>query len=122
MDPQIRTQIVQLLRIFSDVFSKSEWDINKCDLIQHKIDLYPGSKEVKLPNRRVPMLFKKDLLQKMDKFSEHKLITPGHIPYSSPVILVPMKKGKLRLVVDYRQLNKQTGKPCWLSPCDEDFF
>ena len=42
MDPQIRAQFAQLLRTFSDVFSKSEWDIGKCDLVQHKIDLYPG--------------------------------------------------------------------------------
>ena len=39
MDPQIRAQLAQLLRTFSDVFSKSEWDMGKCDLVQHKIDL-----------------------------------------------------------------------------------
>ena len=80
MDPQIRAQFAQLLRTFSDVFSKSEWDIGKGDLVQHKIDLYPGSKPVKLPNRRMAMHFKKDLRQKIDKFSEHILITPSHSP------------------------------------------
>ena len=93
MDPQIRAQFAQLLRTFSDVFSKSEWDIGKCDLVQHKIHLYPGSKPVKLPNRRMPMHFKKDLRQKIDKFLEHKLITPCHSPYSSPAMLVPKKNG-----------------------------
>ena len=76
MDPQIRAQFAQLLRIFSDVFSKLEWDIGKRDLVPHKIDLYPGSKPVKLPNRRMPMHFKKDLRQKINKFLEQKLITP----------------------------------------------
>ena len=61
---QIRAQVAQLLRTFSDVFSKSEWDIGKCDLVQHKIDLYPGSQPVKLPTRRMPMHFKKDLGQR----------------------------------------------------------
>ena len=42
MDPQICTEIAQLLLTFSDVFSKSEWDIAKCDLVQHKLDLYPS--------------------------------------------------------------------------------
>ena len=100
MDPQIRTQFAQLLRTFSDVFSKSELDIGKCDLVQHKIDLYSGSKPVKLPNRRMPMHFKKDLRQNIDKFLEHKLITPCHSPDSSPAMLVPKKNGKLRLVID----------------------
>ena len=59
MDPQIRAQFAQLLRTFSEVFSKSEWDVGKCDLVQHKIDLYPVSKPVKLPNRRMPMHLKK---------------------------------------------------------------
>ena len=82
MDPQIRAQFAQLLRTFSDVFSKSEWSIGKCDLVQHKIDLYPGYKPVNLPNSRMPMHFKKDLRQKIDKVLEHKLVTPCHSPYS----------------------------------------
>ena len=94
MDPQIRAQFAHLLRTFSDVFLKSEWDIGNCDLVQHKIDLYPGSKPVKLTYRRMPMHFKKDLRQKIDKFLKHKLITPCHSPYSSPAMLVPKKNGK----------------------------
>ena len=122
MDPQIRAQFAQLLRTFSDVFSKPEWDIGKCDLVQHKIDLYPGSQPVKLPTRRMRMHFKKDLRQKIDKFLEHKLITTCHSPYSSTAMLVPNKNGKLRLVIDYRLLNKQTVKFCWQLPSLEETF
>ena len=102
MDSQIRAQLAQLLRTFFEVFSKSEWDIGKCDLLQNKIDFFPGSKLVKLPNRWMPMHLKKDLRQKLDKFVERKLITPSHSPCSSPAMLVPKKNGKLRLVIDYR--------------------
>ena len=65
MHPQIRAQFAQLFRTFSDVFSKPDWDFAKCDLVQHKIDLYLGSKSVKLPNRRMSLHFKKDLHQKI---------------------------------------------------------
>ena len=68
------------------------------------------------------MHFKKDLRQKIDKFLEHKLITPCHSPFSSPAMLVPKKNGKLRLVIDYRQLNKQTVKSCWPLPSVEEIF
>ena len=94
----------------------------KCDLVQHKIDLKPRSKPVKLPNRRMPEHFKMDLHQKIDKFPENKMITPCHRPYSSPAILVPKKNGKLRLIIDYRQLNKQTVKSCWPLLSVEEIF
>ena len=37
-------------------------------------------------------------------------------------MLVPKKNGKLRLVTDYRQLNKQTIKSCWPIPSLEEIF
>ena len=60
MDPK---HFAQLLRTLFDVFSKSEWDIGKRDLVQHKIDLYPDSKPMKLTTRRMPMQVKQDLLR-----------------------------------------------------------
>ena len=122
MDPHIGAQFAQLLRTFSDVFSKLEWDIGKCDLVQHKIDLYPGTQTVNLLNRRMPMHFKEGLRQNIDKFLEHEVITPCHGPYSSSAMLVPKKNGKLRLVIDYRQLIKQTVKSCWPLPSVEETF
>ena len=58
MDPQIRAQFAQLLRTFSDVFSKSEWDIGKCDLVQHKTDPYPCSKLVNYRIAECPCISK----------------------------------------------------------------
>ena len=92
MDPQIRAEFAQLLRTFSDVFSQSEWVIGQCDFVQHKVDLYSGSKSLKLPNCQMPMRFKKNLRQKIEKILEHKLIAPCHTPYSPPAMLVPKKK------------------------------
>ena len=94
----------------------------KCDLVQHRIQVYPGSTPVKFPNRRMPMHFKSDLQEKLDKFLEHELIEPCHSPYSAPAMLVLKKIGKLRLVIDYRQLNKQTIKSCWPIPSIEEIF
>ena len=33
----------QLLRVFSVVSSQNEWDIRKCYLVKHKVQVYPGS-------------------------------------------------------------------------------
>ena len=51
-----------LIDEFSDVFSRNEWDIKKCDVTSHKSDdVYPGSRPVTLPNRRMPLHYKEDL-------------------------------------------------------------
>ena len=122
MDPNFHAKIARLLRTSSEVFSKSEWNVGRCELVKHRIDLYPSSKPIKLPNRRMPMHFEADLRQNIDKFLEHKPITPCHSPYSSPAMLDPMENVKLRLVIDYRQLNKQTFKSCWpLRSVEENF-
>ena len=81
-------------------------DLGKCDAITLKIEVYPGAKPVKLPNRRMPLHYKQDLLDKLDIFLERDLIAPCHSPYSAPAMLVPKKNGKLRLVIDLT--NKQS--------------
>ena len=70
----------------------------------------------------MPLHYKDDLQKKNDAFLEKMLITPCHSPYSAPAMLVPKKNGKLRLVLDYRQLNKQTIKSCWPIPSIEEVF
>ena len=99
-----------------------EWDLRKCDATSQRIDVNPGSQPIKLPNRRMPVHYKDDLNEKIDACMTKELITPCHSPYSAPAMLVPEKKGKLRLVIDYRKLNEQTIKSCWPIPSIEENF
>ena len=115
-------QFGSLVKEFSDIFSKSEWDLGKCDVTTHRIEVEPGSKPVKIHSRRMPLHYKEDLQKKIDVFLEKELITPCHSPYSAPAMLVPKRNGKLRLVIDYRQLNKQTIKSTWPIPSIEEIF
>ena len=119
---KLRQKFAQLVHEFEDVFSKDQWDLGRCDATTHRIDLYPGSRPIKLPNRRMPIHHKKDLQEKIDALMDKQLISPCHSPYSAPAMLVPKKNGKLRLVIDYRQLNNQTIKSCWPIPSIEEIF
>ena len=107
---------------FSDIFSKSDWDLGKCDVTTHRVEDEPGSKPVKIPTRRMPLHYKEDLQKKIDVFLEKELITLCHTPYSALAMLVSKKNGKLRLVIDYRQLKKQTIKSTWPIPSREEIF
>ena len=86
------------------------------------MEVEPGSKPVKILTRRMPLHYKEDLQKKIDVFLEKVLITPCHSPYSAPAMLVPRKNGKLRLVIDYCQLNKQIIKSTWPIPSIDEIF
>ena len=115
-------QFGSLVKDFSVIFSMSEWDLGKCDVTTHRIEVEPGSKPVNIPTRRIPLHFKEDLQKEIDLFLEKELKTPCHSPYSAHAMLVPKKYGKLRLIIDYRQLNKQTIKSTWPIPSIEEIF
>ena len=63
-------QFGSLVKEFSDIFSKSEWDLGKCDITAHRIEVEPGSKPVKIPTRRMPLHYKEYLQKKIDVFLE----------------------------------------------------
>ena len=56
---------------------------------------------------RIPYKHKEWLINKIQELEHNDIIRPSISPYSAPVILVPKKNNDLRLVVDYRALNKQ---------------
>ena len=120
--PDCRNKFKDLVQEYKSVFSKSERDVGKCDATTHKIEDYPGAKAVKLPNGQMPLHYKQDLQDKLDVFLKKDLIAPYHSPYSAPTMLVPKKNRKLLLVIDYRQLNKQTIKSSWLIRSIEEIF
>ena len=115
-------QFGSFVKEFSDIISTSEWDLGKCDVTTHRLEVEPGSKPVKIPSRRIPLHYTEDLQKKIDAFPEKELLTPCHSPFSAPAMLVPKKNGKLRLVFDFRQLNKQTIKSTWPIPSIEEIF
>ena len=59
-----------LVKQFSNSFSQSEWELFKCDVTTHRIEVEPGSKPVKIPSRRMPLHYKEDLQKKIDAFLE----------------------------------------------------
>ena len=90
MNGNSHAKFAQLLHDFS-VFSKDEWDIGKCDLVQHRIPVYPSSNPLKLSNRGIPMHFKTDFQETLDKFLEHELNQPRHSPYIAPAMFCKEK-------------------------------
>jgi hypothetical protein len=87
----------------------SAWD--------HKIELLSDAPKT-LPAKLIPLTQKENTEQ--DKFVEEHLtrgtIRPSNSPYGAKTFYVPKKDGKLRLVQDYRPLNKWTKRDRTVSP------
>lgn len=56
----------------------------------------------------------------IDQLLEKKVIRLSNSKYSSPIVLVKKKAGKLRLCIDYRELNKRNCKDRYPIPLIDD--
>ena len=81
----------------------------------------PGSKLIKLTNRKTPLHYE-DVFEGKIAFMRKELTTPYHSPYSAPAMIELKKNGKLRLVTDYGKLIEQTMKSCLPIPSVEEIF
>ena len=104
-DAELRERLCKLLWNFRDIFSTCEEDIGLIPFYEHSIQT-TGLSVAKQPYR-IPYPYKNWLKNKIRELERNNIIRPSISPYSAPVILVPKKNKDLRLVVDYRALNKQ---------------
>ena len=63
---------------------------------------------MRLPHSRIPHNLWEEVKEYIDVHLEAVIIRPSTSPYSSPMVLVKKKDGKLRVCVEYRQLNAKT--------------
>ena len=101
----MKQKLCDLLWEYNDVFSRSEDDTGLIPFYEHAIQT-PGLPVAK-KRYRIPNKHKEWLINKIKELERNEIIRPSISPYCAPVILVPKKNNDLRLVVDYRAVNKQ---------------
>ena len=116
-----KDRLCNLLASHCDIFSTSDIDIGLCNKIKHRIDLTTDV-PFKQRHRRIPPNMIEEVKQHIESLLAAGIIRPSKSPYSSNVVLVRKKNGKLRLCVDYRQLNDITVKDSFALPRLEEIF
>lgn len=119
-DDQLR-KARDLLHQFRDVFSTSDTDIGHITAVQHKIELIDET-PFKQRHRRIPPALFDEVRTHLQKLLTAGIIRPSHSPWSSNVVLVRKKDNKLRMCVDYRQLNQLTIKDSYALPRSEEIL
>jgi len=90
--------------------------------VDHEIKLEEGSTPPKKKLYRLSQSEEAILKEQIQQLVEKGFIVPSSSPYGAPVIFVKKKDGKLRMCVDYRQLNAQTIKNAYPLPRIDDMF
>ena len=88
-------RLTSLRNEYADVFSVDGERPGRSSLVQHRIDLNPGSKPFNLASGRVPNLLKDTLDKEIDGMLEQDLIEPSETDFSSTPLLV-RKDGPIR--------------------------
>ena len=102
-----KEKYTELLLHFHDVFSKSKFDLGRCNVIEHSIRLKDEDpvhvKQFPLPHahRDVASEWVKELLGQ-------GAIEVSRSAYNSPVFFVKKANGGLRAVLDFRELNHKS--------------
>jgi hypothetical protein len=99
-----------LLR-YADVFpSELPHGLPPARDIDHRIEILPGSSPTSKPTYRFSPKENDELKRQLADLFAKGFIQPSKSPYGAPVLFVRKKNGKMRLCMDYRELNRITVK------------
>ena len=110
-----RQEAINFVKKYAVAFSKSEFDIGRTRLIPHKIDT-GNNRPVRQQLRRHPRAHLQFIDDEVQKILDNDIVEASASPWSSNVVLVAKKNGKLRFCVDYRNLNALTYKDSYPIP------
>jgi len=112
---EVKLDLERLIIMYSDIFSRSEFDLGKTPLGLHRIDT-GDARPVRQTLRRQAY----DLVPRIDAYVEGMckagIIEPSSSPWASNLVVVKKKDGTYRYCVDYRKLNSQTKRDAYPLP------
>ena len=79
-------------------------------------------KIINLRSHKLPEAHREFALDHTKELLEKGIIRHSQSPFNSPIWIVPKKGNKLRMVIDYRQLNKDTDQDTYPLPVIDDII
>nr|KYP34903.1 Retrotransposable element Tf2 [Cajanus cajan] len=121
-EKSVKEQIVQVLHEYKDCFA---WDYEEMpgldrNLVEHRLPMILGKKPVKQnPRRFAPQVIEK-IKEEIERLLKAKFIrTSRYADWVSNIVPVIKKNGKMRVCIDFRDLNAATPKDAYPMPIAE---
>nr|CAD2206627.1 unnamed protein product [Meloidogyne enterolobii] len=92
---------------FSDIFSKSQYDLGSCKAGSHNIVTTTQEPITSKPHR-TPFKYRDELKKHIDQLLNSGVMIQSDTPWVSNLVLVQKKDGGLRPCIDFRKLNEIT--------------
>uniref|UniRef100_A0A914NH21 RNA-directed DNA polymerase n=2 Tax=Meloidogyne TaxID=189290 RepID=A0A914NH21_MELIC len=92
---------------FSDIFSKSQYDLGSCKAGSHNIVTTTQEPITSKPHR-TPFKYRDELKKHIDQLLKSGVMIQSDTPWVSNLVLVQKKDGGLRPCIDFRKLNEIT--------------
>ncbi|KAL4334797.1 hypothetical protein GQ457_07G010480 [Hibiscus cannabinus] len=108
---EVRPRDIRTVCDFPGVFPEELPGLPSDREVEFVIETHADSAPVSIsPYRMAP----KELKTQLQELLDRGFIRPSTSPWGAPVLFVKKKDESLRMCIDYRQLNKMTGKPVWV--------
>lgn len=107
--------VYNLLNEYGDIFSTSDSDIGLSSSVFHRIEL-SDTVPFKQKTRRIPPGMIDEVRSHIQQLLSCRMIRKSHSLWASNVVLCQKKDGKLRMCINYRQLNQRTIKDSYALP------
>ncbi|KAE8662571.1 No pollen germination related 2 [Hibiscus syriacus] len=116
---QIKQELINLLQEFKDIFAWSYQDMPglSTDIVIHKLPINPEYKPIQQKLRRMrPEMLLQIKEEVMKQINAGFLQASKYPEWVANIVPVPKKNGKVRMCVDYRDLNKASPKDSFPLP------
>ena len=119
LTPSQSLELRDLLNLHKDLFSDHP---KRCALLQHDVDLVPGTVPIRQHAYRMSPARKEALRSEVTYLLKNGYAEPSKSPWASPCLLVPKEDGSTRMCTDYRQVNSKTIKDSYPLPRLDDII
>ena len=106
---------IEMIKRNANIFSKNDMDMGRTNLVKHRIELTDPI-PFKESYRRIPPQMYDEVKTHIQEMLDLGAIRHSNSPWSSAIVLVRKKEGRLRFCIDLRKLNNRTVKDAYSLP------